>query len=382
MRRGSRKNRLLDYWAGIPVLNALALLRTRRTPPSAIPRKIGVLCSPALGDTLLFSAALQDLRAGFPASEIVHCCMPPNRAAAELIPGADRRLLIDLTRPHHAIARLRAERFDLVVDYSSWQRLTAFITMLSGANFTAGFQTAGMHRSRGYDLIVGHSRDLHEVDNFRQLTRTLGVPATHLPALAPLPLLDLTNVWPSGPGTPLILFHLWPSGARSWLREWPEDRWLALARELQCVLPDAVFGITGTPAEWTRTESFMRRLEAQGLQARPILATFAQLASLTQRATLVVSVNTGVMHLASIAGAPTVSINGPNGNRRWGPAPGLPSALGVEAPGEGCGFLHLGFDFDGNPTDCMERITVEQVLAACKDVMARRSTVSTENASR
>ena len=119
----------------------------------------------------------------------------------------------------------------------------------------------------------------------------------------------------------------------------------------------------------------MRRLEAQDLQARPILATFAQLASLMQRATLVVSVHPGGMHLAAIAGAPTVSINGPNGNRRWGPAPGLPSALGVEAPGEGCGFLHLGFDFDGNPTDCMERITVEQVLAACKDVMARRLTV-------
>ena len=42
--------------------------------------------------------------------------------------------------------------------------------------------------------------------------------------------------------------------------------------------------------------------------------------------------------------------------------------VGVEAPGEGCGYLHLGFDFDGQPTDCMERTTVDQVYAATQEV--------------
>ncbi len=371
MRRGSKTNRLLDYWAGIPVLNAVAALHRRRSRPEEPPRKIGVLCSPALGDTLLFGAALRDLRAGFPNAEIVHCCMAPNRAAAEMIPGADRRLLIDLTRPDRAVRLLRAERFHMFLDYSSWQRLTAFLALLSGAGFTAGFRTPGMYRSRGYDLTVEHRRDLHEVDNFRQLTRTLSIAATHVPALAPLPEQDLSTVWPTGLAQPVILFHLWPSGARSWLREWPEERWFALAGELQQLLPGAVFGITGTSTELPRTESFVRLLIEAGLQAHPVRATFAQLAGLMTHAALVVSVNTGVMHLAAIAGAPTVSINGPNGNHRWGPAPGTPHAIGVEAPGEGCGFLHLGFDFEGNPTDCMERITVEQVLAACRDVLAR-----------
>ncbi len=374
MRRGSKKNRLLDYWAGIPALNAAALLHRRRSRSGETPQKIGVLCSPALGDTLLFSAALQDLRAGFPGAEIVHCCMPPNRAAAELIPGADRRLLIDLTRPDRSLRLLRAERFDLFVDYSSWQRLTAFLTLFSGARFTAGFHTPGMYRSRGYDVTVEHRRDLHEVDNFRALTRAFGVVAGNIPALAPLPAQDLDAIWPHAFADPVILFHLWPSGARAWLREWPEERWLALAAELRHLLPGAVFGITGTLAELPRTEPFIRSMAEAGFQTHPVLATFTQLAALMQRAALVVSVNTGVMHLAAIAGAPTVSINGPNGNGRWGPAPGTPRAIGVEAPGEGCGFLHLGFDFEGNPTDCMERITVEMVFSACKDVLTSTGT--------
>jgi hypothetical protein len=44
--------------------------------------------------------------------------------------------------------------------------------------------------------------------------------------------------------------------------------------------------------------------------------------------------------------------------------------VGVEAPGEGCGYLHLGFNFDGQATDCMERTTVEQVFSAAQELMA------------
>jgi heptosyltransferase-3 len=367
MRRGSKKNRLLDYWAGIPVLNLAATLRRRRSRPSAPPRKIGVMCSPALGDTLIFSAALQDIHAAYPDAEIVHCCMGPNKGAAAIIPGADRRIVIDLTRPDKSLKLLRPERFDLFLDYSSWQRLTAFLTLFSGANFTAGFTTPGMYRGRGYDMSVEHRRDLHEVDNFRQLTRALGLPATHVPALAPLPPQNLTSVWPAGFERPVILMHLWPSGQRAWLREWPEDRWLQLAQRLAQDTPGAVFGLTGTPAEMERTEPFLQRMRAAGLEAHAVLANFSQLATLLQRAHLVVSVNTGVMHLAAIAGVPTVSINGPNSNGRWGPVG--PRAFGVESHGEGCGYLHLGFDFDGKATDCMERISVEEVLAACHAVL-------------
>ncbi len=372
MRRGSKKNRLLDYWAGIPVLNAVAVVHRRRSRPEESPRKVGVLCSPALGDTLLFSAALQDLREGFPAAEIVHCCMPPNRGAAELIPGSDRRLIIDLTRPDRAMMLLRAEHFDLFVDYSSWQRLTAFLSLFSGARFTAGFNTTGMYRSRGYDLTVEHRRDVHEVDNFRQLTRALDVAATHPPALVPSGLQDLQAVWPAGFAQPIVLFHLWPSGAHSWLREWPEERWLTLARRLRQIFSGgAIFGITGTPGELPRTELFVQRMRAADLEAHPVLATFRQLAALIKHASLAVSVNTGVMHLAAIAGAPTVSLSGPTNDKRWGPAPGTRCSVGIQAPGDGCGFLNLGFEFKGRPDDCMERISVEQVLAACQEVLTR-----------
>jgi heptosyltransferase-3 len=368
MQRGKKKNRQLDLWVGTPLLNLLATFRRRRFPPLTPPNRIGVLCSPALGDALLFSGTLQDLRAAYPHATIVHFCMKQNLAAAEIIPGADARVLIDLTSPAATIRRMRAERVDVLLDFTSWQRLTAFYTMLSGAKFTVGFRTAGQHRSRGFDRTVEHRADRHEVANFRALLEGCGltppIPTGHSPAIAvPGP----TSL-PFPNEQDIVVFHLWASGQRSWLREWPQDRWVALARLL--AQPSTLFLITGAPSDLARTGPFVARMTAAGLRSEPFVSPdgFRTLTHVLRRARVAVTVNTGVMHLAAIAGVPVVAINGPNSNRRWGPIG--PFAVGVEAPGEGCGYLHLGFDFDGQPTDCMERTSVEQVYAAVQTLLS------------
>lgn len=372
MQRGKPRNRLLDYWVGTPLLNLLATLRPKRKPPQRMDH-LGVMCSPALGDTLLFSAALQDLRAAFPSIRITHVCMRQNLAAAEIIPGADRRVEISLTRPVETVRRLRAEQFDVLLDFTSWQRLTAFYTMLSGARYTVGFYTPGQRRSRGYDTTVRHREDCHEVQNFRALLRECGlrsqrgslIETEHSPAIC----VDPPHEAAFAKERDVVAMHLWASGQRSWLREWPEERWVELAQRL--AHEETLFVITGAPSDLPRMEPFVQKMRAAGLRCEPFVSPdgFRTLAEVLRRSRLVVSVNTGVMHLAAIVGARVVAINGPNRNGRWGPVG--PRAVGVEAPGEGCGYLHLGFNFDGNPTDCMERTTVDQVYSAAVELMAQ-----------
>jgi ADP-heptose:LPS heptosyltransferase len=165
----------------------------------------------------------------------------------------------------------------------------------------------------------------------------------------------------------IVALHLWASGQRSWLREWPEDRWSKLARRVAG--PDTLFLITGAPNDRPRTDEFVTRLQAVGLRCEAFVSPdgFRTLTHVLRRARVVISVNTGVMHLAAIAGAPTVAINGPNRNGRWGPVG--PRAVGVEAPGDDCGYLHLGFEFDGRPSNCMERTTVDDVYAAVEALL-------------
>ena len=126
---------------------------------------------------------------------------------------------------------------------------------------------------------------------------------------------------------------------------------------------------------------FVAALKQADLRAQAFVSPdgFQTLTHLLRRARIVVTVNTGVMHLAAIAGARTVAINGPNRNGRWGPVG--PRAVGVEAPGSGCGFLHLGFNFHGNPRDCMERISVDAVFAACQALLAATDETAPQDSS-
>jgi heptosyltransferase I len=289
--------------------------------------------------------------------------MKQNLAAAELIPCSARRVVISLTSPKESIRQIRREHLDVLLDFTSWQRLTAFYALMSGSRFTAGFRTAGQHRSRGYDVVVDHRSDRHEVDNFRAVLAELKIPVGSQPRVRLPPLSK--QVLPGEPGSheqDLVVFHPWASGTRSMLREWPEDYWIKLAVRL--ARPGTHFFVTGAPSDMARAEPLVEKLRAAGLDARTFAGTdgFVTLAYMLKTARVVVSVNTGVMHLAAVLGARTVSINGPNRNGRWGPVG--PRAIGVEAPGSGCGYLHLGFEFGGKASDCMQRTSVEMIVEA------------------
>ena len=363
MKRGVKLNRILDRLIGIPLLNLAAIPRRKRKFPSKISR-IGVFCSPALGDTLLVSAALQDLRAGFPQAEILFFCTPQNRLAAELLPAIDSLRVINITRPWRSIPTIRKSNLDLFIDFSGWQRITALHAVFSGARFNVGFRSHRQFRGRAYDLTEEHSRYRHEIDNFRALVAGTGVRNTHKAKVQCRQL----PVRPAAQEKEIIIFHPWPAGARSHLREWPEQNWIDLAHSLAG--PDRRFLITGGPSDLERSRSLAAAISATGPDAQCFFDPrgLGPLISLLQTAQVVVSVNTGIMHLAGILGVRTVCINGPTSDLRWGPVGDF--CVSVNSPGEDCGFLNFGYEFDGNPTDCMGRVPVSSVLGAISALWA------------
>lgn len=362
MQRGSKTNRMLDRYVGIPVLLALSAFRRRRHQPREVNR-VGILGSAALGDTLLLSAAIADLRRHFKTQTLILFSTPQNKAASDLIPGIDKHVLYHLTKPMSAAKVIRAEHCDILFDFSGWQRLTAFLAAMSRARFVAGFRRQNQHRHFAYDHVASHTNTRHEVENYRELLRSLEIPVASEPTIAPRP----AQLPPECEGRNLAVLHLWPSGARSHLREWPSENWVQLARELKLAIHHPLFVITGSPADRPRSEDFVKQLIAAGCDAFAFTGRdgLSSLCRLLSAARLVVSVNTGVMHLSAILGTPTVSINGPTNNARWGPVGRC--VRGVQVSGGG--FLDLGFEFEGQPEDCMARTTVEAVLEAALGVL-------------
>ena len=90
-------------------------------------------------------------------------------------------------------------------------------------------------------------------------------------------------------------------------------------------------------------------------------------ASLLAHASLMVSVNTGIMHLAAAMNVPLVALHGPTSARRWGPLG--PRAVALESPCEGCGYLDLGFEYKRQPRHCMDAISYRTVREACDRVL-------------
>jgi ADP-heptose:LPS heptosyltransferase len=369
---------------GIPLVRVAALLRRRRGVPAEV-RKVGVMTSTTLGDTLLASGAVQDVRAIWPDAELVFFAAAQNRSAAELLPAVDRVVEFSLTRPFAAMAALRRENLDVLIDFSGWQRLAALLTSRSGARFTAGFERAGQHRHFAYDFVAEHRGDRHETENFRAMVAGLrekaGAGAQEFHALAVRDEIWQTELDPRWRDA--VVFHCWATGAAHELREWPESRWLELARRLQSRWPAAKFVLTGGTADVGRSEELVGRLRSANLSVEVFSgSSLADVARLLRAALLVVSVNTGTMHLAAIVGAPVVSINGPNRAGRWGPV-GL-RAVNVEAPGDGCGYLDLGWEWERDPStngvhsNCMERISVDAVMAAVDAALGSAVSAGTE----
>lgn len=361
--RGDRLAKRLDRFAGIPVVFTLGLLRRRlhKAPaPAPAARRIGLLKTSAVGDTVLLSGPAADLRQHFPDAEIVLFVGSSNREAAALIASADRVVELEVERPHHAIREIRRHPVDLLLDFGPWPRINAVLSYCARARWRAGFRTPGQYRHYVYDLVADHEGNRHEIENYRQLLREMGVPAGHAPSL---------SLGQPVERTPRILVHMFSGGSRASLKEWPEERWVeAVDRLLRETGRDVV--LTGGAADRGRAERVRARLshDQRVVNAAGELG-LAATARLVASCSLVVTVDTGILHLASAVGADLIALHGPTEPRRWGAL--NPNSVSIihRQPCAPC--LSLGFESRCGKPLCMQAIEVDEVVAAARCFLER-----------
>ncbi|HEY5178970.1 MAG TPA: glycosyltransferase family 9 protein [Dermatophilaceae bacterium] len=358
--RGSTRLRLADRYVGIPLLAILGLLRRRASqlPPAVL--SIGVMKTTAIGDTVLLSGALHDLAAAHPQAQLTFIAGPDNAALVRLFPEPRQVVVVDPTSPVRVVSMLRDYRFDLLIDCGPWARSEAVYSALSGAAGTVGYRTKGQHRHFCQDVSVDHLESVHESENYRRLMAAAGATGDTSPRL----LAAGTAAAARFADKPYIVVHAWPSGVHSELKEWPSERWCALIRLLE--EDGYVVALSGGPADVPKSAVLAKLCSAQVADLAGQL-NLAELTDVLNAAACVVSVNTGVMHMAAALGVPTVSLNGPTSERRWGPVGRRATSVNSRFPG--CGFLHLGGEFEGNRTDCMLGIDVQAVYEAITSVV-------------
>ena len=152
-------------------------------------------------------------------------------------------------------------------------------------------------------------------------------------------------------------------GARSHIKRWTADGYARVADRLIADhrLP-VVF--TGEPAEEEVVEAVLARMERRAHSAVGLL-TARQLGALMGRARLVITNDSGALHLASLVNAPTVAVFGPTDPARYGPRAARARVVRRAlfcAPCERplCRFQH----------ECMRFVAADEVYAAAAALLA------------
>jgi ADP-heptose:LPS heptosyltransferase len=299
-----------------------------------------VLRALGVGDLVAAVPALRAVRAAFPRRTLALAAPAWLTPLADLIGDVDRLIDVPGLGPYH----WPGPRPELAINLHGRGPQSHRLLASAGAGEMWAFANA----EAGHRTGPGWHADEHEVDRWCRLLRYYGVPADPddrsltVPPVAP-GLRGRTVVHP---------------GAKSPTRRWPPERFAAVAR----ALADAGHrvAITGSAAERAVA---LDVAAAAGLPADTVVAGrtgLGELAGLVAHARLLVSGDTGIAHLATAYGTPSVTLFGPVPPRLWGPPPDRPRH---RALWHGTG-VDPGDSPDPDPHPALLRITVDEVLAA------------------
>lgn len=318
-----------------------------------------------LGDFLTGLPALRAIRDAVPGSRVVLAAPAPLRRLLEVaVPAVD----LFATRPFEPLPVWRPElavnlhgrgpQSHAVLQATRPCRLIAFAPPVERSDGEAPEGGAAAPRdATPEDPAPGGPpwrEDEHEVHRWCRLLHRSGIPAdpTDLD-LDREAVLRLLGDLPSGvdPWGATIIHP----GAASGARRWPVERFVAVTRAEHRAGRRVL--VTGGPGE--------RRLADEialgaGLGRDAVVAgrtDLGSLAAIVAAAARVVCGDTGVGHLATALGTPSVVLFGPTSPARWGPPPDRPAHVALWAGSVG--------DPHGQQPDAgLLRIEVDAVLAA------------------
>lgn len=371
---------LLGAWDSI--LRLVAPARARRGGELSGIRRIAVVKTVAIGDLVVALPTLRALRSRFPEAHITLITTPRVRQVVEGCPDVDDILYYGVFDAHRGFAGfarfarvVRARRFDAWVELEHYYRFTTLLGYISGARVRAGFHIGGQRRGRLFTIRVPYPVQAHEAEAFYAVARALGAEEPFA-GLVPVPTSErdeaAVDAWLARNGldgqSAMAILHTTTSPVAV-ARRWVDDRWVELADALseRCgLLP--VF--TGAPEDALPLRALASRTRGPAIVAAGDI-DLKQFAVLASRARLVVSLDTGPLHVAAATGTPTVGLFGPNTPEKWGPYGSGNAAVWAELPCAPCTKQYLGQVTSCDRDDCMRAISVGDVLDAIGSLPAR-----------
>lgn len=336
----------VDRFAGAllcALLLALRPLLRRRDPGSGDARveKILIVKMWGIGSIVLASPLFDEIRRVHPGARIDFMTLEENQPILGLYPQVDRPLLLDLSagiasfllQTGRVLWRIRRERYDLLLDLEFFTRFTAAFSLLAGARRSHGFSAKGSFRGRLHDVEIPFNAYKHVTANFLALLR--GLPFERpldvdvdapgrLPRLEPDPAhwqrcrSELVAEPAFREDRPTVVVNP-NAGDMALERRWPAEQTVdlldALAADGRCNVV-----VSGSPGEKDYVDSLLASCRlADRIVNLAGRVTLAEFTALLGRARVLVSNDSGPLHLGAAAGVSTVALFGPETPVLYGP---------------------------------------------------------------
>ena len=347
--------RRLDYLIGVPMVCLFSIGFKPRKFPTRV-NVIGLIQPTAIGDIVLASNLITGLHHKYPEAKIILFCGKSNYEVASLICAPVQAVLCNFKNPFKAVRVINSFNTDLLIDLVSWSRTTALVACLSNSKYSIGFNGYKQHRSSLFDKQVKHLLNRHERDNFYEIAKTLNVSLDFQPGIN---LVDAHDIFSEFPLSRCIVFHLAAGGSMAKFKCWPNERWAELGRVL-CSRGYSIL-LTGVNGDRSKLNEVIATIgyPAQCVNMAGKLS-IKELALLLSKVKLVISIDTGILHLASWVNAPVLGLHGPTSSLRWGVL--NPNGRSINSPHFASGYINFGFERSGAENLIMESISVEMVL--------------------
>ncbi len=345
--------RKVDYWVGLVLCLLVFLwertvgrLRGRHLPsllattpphddaPPIVPRRILAIKFYGLGNAVMLVPVLAAVRERYPDAEIDFLTLPGNVSLLERSGVVTRVLTVQTTTLGHfartlweLFGTLRARRYDVVLDFEQFIKLSTLIGWASGAQERIGFNTDGQQRGFIYTTRVVYTDSDHMSAIYARLLRPLGItgplPGTLLRTTAEdrRAVDDFLAAAGVGPERfPVVAVHLGigENFYKIALKRWDPANFAAVAEALAARW-GATIVFTGRGDEERQLIAETRaRMTQPSLDACDRFSV-PELAALLERCDFVVANDTSVMHLAGLVDTPVVAIFGPTAPLHYGP---------------------------------------------------------------
>lgn len=335
-------------------------------------RHILLIKPSSLGDIVHAMPTCAAIRRVYPKARLTWLVKRAWHGLVERIDGVDRVWPVEstLTGWLSQVFLLRAERFDLVVDLQGLFR-SAAIGWLSGSPLLVGLANGREGSPWFYSRRVPVPQlEMHAVDRYLLVAKAVGAVEAGTPEFRfRIPQADHDEVdrllSRSGvtPGTSWVAMNVsarWPT------KRWPAASFAEVADRLQQEGFGAVVMIGG-PDERADVAAVSAMMKTPAIDLAGA-TTVGLLPALLSKASLLITNDSGPMHIAAAVGTPVVALFGPTSAVRTGPYGAGHSVLTGKAP---CSPCFSRFCKNASYLACLTDITPDRVLFAVESYKHR-----------